>query len=93
MTLFSERFAGDTRQITDLVIDVQRKSDGLIELLENIGLESAEHHLKSAMLNRLEGMESTLRELTLLCRESLTYGASLNQIGDGRDSEADALGV
>ena len=72
MTLFSEQFAGDTRQITDLVIDVQRKSDGLIELLENIEPESAESHLKSAMLNRLEGMEATLRELTLLCRETLT---------------------
>ena len=38
MTLFSERFAGDTRQITDLVIDVQRKSDGLIELLPRADL-------------------------------------------------------
>ncbi len=40
MTLFSKQFAGDTRQITDLVIEVQRKSDGLIELLEDIGPQS-----------------------------------------------------
>ena len=70
MTLFSEQFAGETRQITDLVIDVQRKSDGLIELLENIGPESTQSHLKSAMLNRLEGIEASLRELTLLCRKA-----------------------
>ncbi len=72
MTLFSEQFAGETRQITDLVIDVQRKSDGLIELLENIGPETSQSHLESAMLNRLEGIEATLREFTLLCRKAST---------------------
>ena len=68
MTLFSEQFAGETRQITDLVIEVQRGSDGLIALLEQVGPESAETRLKTAMLNRLEGIEATLRELTMLCR-------------------------
>jgi hypothetical protein len=71
MTLFSEQFAGETRQITDLVIEVQRGSDGLIALLEQVGPESAETRLKTAMLNRLEGIEATLRELTMLCRETL----------------------
>lgn len=70
MTLFSKHFAGETRQITDLVIEVQRKSDGLIELLEHVGPQSEEANLKSAMLNRLMGIEDTLRELTLLCREA-----------------------
>ena len=70
MTLFSKQFAGETRQITDLVIEVQRKSDGLIELLEGVGPQSEEADLKSAMLNRLMGIEDTLRELTLLCREA-----------------------
>ncbi len=70
MTLFSKQFAGETRQITDLVIEVQRKSDGLIELLEGVGPQSEEANLKSAMLNRLMGIEDTLRELTLLCREA-----------------------
>ncbi len=70
MTLFSKQFAGETRQITDLVIEVQRKSDGLIELLEDVGPQSEEANLKSAMLNRLMGIEDTLRELTLLCREA-----------------------
>ena len=70
MTLFSEQFAGETRQITDLVIEVQRKSDSLIELLEDVGPQSEEANLKSAMLNRLMGIEDTLRELTLLCREA-----------------------
>tara|TARA_B100001971_G_scaffold177253_1_gene171583 strand:+ start:679 stop:897 length:219 start_codon:yes stop_codon:yes gene_type:complete len=71
MTLFSEQFAGDTRQITDLVIEVQRGSDGLIALLEQVGPESEESRLRSAMLNRLEGIEATLRDLTMLCRETL----------------------
>ena len=71
MTLFSERFAGETRQITDLVIEVQRGSDGLIALLEQVGPESEETRLKTAMLNRLEGIKATLRELTILCRETL----------------------
>ena len=70
MTLFSKQFAGETRQITDLVIEVQRKSDGLIELLEDVGPQSEEADLKSAMLNRLPGIEDTLRELTSLCREA-----------------------
>ena len=70
MTLFSKQFAGETRKITDLVIEVQRKSDGLIELLEDVGPQSEEADLKSAMLNRLMGIEDTLRELTLLCREA-----------------------
>ncbi len=70
MTLFSKQFAGETRQITDLVIEVQLKSDGLIELLEDVGPQSEEANLKSAMLNRLMGIEDTLRELTLLCREA-----------------------
>ena len=70
MTLFSKQFAGETRQITDLVIEVQRKSDGLIKLLEDVGPQSEEADLKSAMLNRLTGIEDTLRELTLLCREA-----------------------
>jgi hypothetical protein len=72
MTLFSEQSAGETRQITDLVIEVQRGSDGLIALLEQVGPESEESRLKSAMLNRLEGIEATLRELTTLCRETLS---------------------
>ncbi|MBQ10761.1 MAG: hypothetical protein CMJ45_04345 [Planctomyces sp.] len=71
MTLFSEQFAGDTRQITDLVIEVQRGSDGLIALLEQVGPESEESRLRSAMLNRLEGIEATLRDLTMLYRETL----------------------
>ena len=71
MILFSEQFAGETRQITDLVIKVQRKSDGLIELLKDVGPLSKESNLKSAMLTRLEGIEDTLRKLTLLCRETL----------------------
>ena len=71
MTLFSEQFAGETRQITDLVIEVQRKSDGLIELLEDVGPQSEEGNLKSAMLSRLEGIEDTLHALTSLCREDL----------------------
>jgi hypothetical protein len=70
MTLFSKQFAGETRQITYLVIEVQRKSDGLIKLLEDVGPQSEEANLKSAMLNRLMGIEDTLRELTLLCREA-----------------------
>ncbi len=70
MTLFSKQFAGETRQITDRVIEVQRKSDGLIELLEEVGPQSEVANLKSAMLNRLIGIEDTLRELTLLCREA-----------------------
>ena len=70
MTLFSKQFAGETRQITDLVIEVQRKSDGLIELLEDVGPQSEESDLKSAMLNRLTGIEDPLRELTSLCREA-----------------------
>ena len=70
MTLFSKQFAGETRQITDLVIEVQRKSDGLIELLEDVGPQSEEAGLKSAMLNRLTGVEDTLRESTSLCREA-----------------------
>ena len=53
MTLFSKQFASETRQITDLVIEVQRKSDGLIELLEDVDPESDKSNLKSAMLNRL----------------------------------------
>ena len=71
MTLFSEQFAGETRQITDLVIEVQRGSDGLIALLEQVGPESEETRLKTAMLNRLEGIKATLRELTILRRETL----------------------
>ena len=70
MTLFSKQFASETRQIADLVIEVQRKSDGLIKLLEDVGPQSEEANLKSAMLNRLMGIEDTLRELTLLCREA-----------------------
>jgi len=70
MTLFSKQFAGETRQIADLVIQVQRKSDGLIKLLEDVGPQSEEADLKSAMLNRLTGIEDTLRELTLRCREA-----------------------
>ena len=70
MTLFSKQFAGETRQITDLVIEVQRKSDALIELLEDVGPQSEEAGLKSAMLNRLPGVEDTLRESTSLCREA-----------------------
>jgi hypothetical protein len=70
MTLFSKQFASETRQIADLVIQVQRKSDGLIKLLEDVGPQSEEANLKSAMLNRLMGIEDTLRELTLLCREA-----------------------
>lgn len=70
MTLFSKQFAGETRQITDLVIEVQRKSDGLIKLLEDVGPQSEQADLKSAMLNRLTGIADTLRELTLLCREA-----------------------
>ena len=71
MTIFSEQFAGETRQIADLVMEVQRKPDGLIELLEAVGADGDELNLKSAMLNRLEDIEATLRELTLLCREAL----------------------
>ena len=56
MTLFSKQFAGETRQITYLVIEVQRKSDGLIKLLEDVGPESEEAGLKSAILNRLTGI-------------------------------------
>ena len=70
MTLFSQQFASETRQIAELVIEVQRKSDGLIKLLEDVGPQSEEANLKSAMLNRLMGIEDTLRELTLLCREA-----------------------
>ena len=70
MTLFSKQFASETRQIADLVIEVQRKSDGLIKLLEDVGPQSEEANLQSAMLNRLMGIEDTLRELTLLCREA-----------------------
>ena len=70
MTLFSKQFASETRQIADLVIQVQRKSDGLIKLLEDVGPQGEEANLKSAMLNRLMGIEDTLRELTLLCREA-----------------------
>lgn len=70
MTLFSNQFASETRQIADLVIEVRRKSDGLIKLLEDVGPQSEEANLKSAMLNRLMGIEDTLRELTLLCREA-----------------------
>ena len=70
ITLFSKQFASETRQIADLVIEVQRKSDGLIKLLEDVGPQSEEANLKSAMLNRLLGIEDTLRELTLLCREA-----------------------
>ena len=70
MTLFSKQFAGETRQITDLVIEVQRKSDGLIELLEDVGPQSEEAGLKSAMLNRLTGVEDTLLESTSLCPEA-----------------------
>ena len=66
MTLFSKQFASETRQIADLVIEVQRKSDGLIKLLEDVGPHSEEANL----LNRLMGIEDTLRELTLLCREA-----------------------
>ena len=71
MTLFSEQFAGETRKITDLVIEVQRGSDGLIALLEQVGPESEETRLKAAMLNRLESIKATLPELTILCRETL----------------------
>ena len=71
MTLFSKQFAGETQQITDLVIEVQRGSDGLIALLEHVGPESEERRLKTAMLNRLEGIKATLRELTILCRKTL----------------------
>jgi len=71
MTLFSEQIAGETRQITDLVIEVQRKSDGLIELLEAVGADGDELNLKSALLSELEGIEAAPHELTRLCREAL----------------------
>ena len=40
MTIISKQFASETRQIADLVIEVQRKSDGLIKLLEDVGPQS-----------------------------------------------------
>ena len=66
MTLLSEQFAGETRQITGLVIKVQRGSDGLVGSLEDIRPESGESRLKSAMPFRSQGIEATLPELTLL---------------------------